>query len=34
MLCKQGVNTPISVVIIYKCSDYILAALKNRTIYI
>jgi hypothetical protein len=34
MLCNQGVNALISVVIIYKYSNYILIVLKNGTIYI
>jgi hypothetical protein len=31
VLRKQGVGAPVSAVIIYRCSDYTLAALKNKT---
>jgi hypothetical protein len=34
MLCKQRVGILISIIIIYKYSNYILTVLKNRTIYI
>jgi hypothetical protein len=34
VLYKQGVSILISIIIIYKYSNYILIVFKNRTIYI